>query len=125
MYKITSGRLFMAELIFNMLLHNTFSTKFTSFEMVSELEECLLDFDDSCEEIFNYNEFSKLSTAGRHKNISVIYVKHNLLQQTSGRELSTWMQQKSFYSNHHVIFSKFVQLVDSLTPHNFLKKVTI
>ena len=39
-------------------------------------------FDDSCEEIFNDKEFSKLATAGRHRNISVIYVKHNLFQQS-------------------------------------------
>ena len=108
----TSDRLFMAasgpsccgktELIFKMLLQNTFSPKFqsifyfyqheqpkfeslerklniqfkkfTSFEIISELEDCLLVFDDSCEEIFNDKEFSKLATAGRHKNISVIYV---------------------------------------------------
>ena len=114
----TSDRLFMAvsgpsccgktELIFKMLLHNTFSPKsqsffyfyqhelpklesletklkiqykkFTSFEIASELEDCLLVFDDSCEETFNDKEFSKLATAGRHTNISVIYVKHNLFQ---------------------------------------------
>ena len=39
-------------------------------------------FDDSCEENFNDKEFSKLATAGRHKNISVIYIKHNLSQQS-------------------------------------------
>ena len=47
-----------------------------------ELENSLLVFEDSCEEIFNDKEFSKLATAGRHKNISVIYVKHNLFQQS-------------------------------------------
>ena len=31
--------------------------KFTSFEIISELEDCLLVFDDSCEEIFNDKEF--------------------------------------------------------------------
>ena len=74
------------KLIFKLLLHNAFSPKFqsifyfyqheqpkyeslesklnvhfkkiTSFEIVSELEDCLLAFDDSCEEIFNYKEFS-------------------------------------------------------------------
>ena len=119
MNKIVSpgDRLFMAvsgpscgktELIFKMLLHNTFSPKFQSvfylyqheqskfeslerklnikfkkfksFEIVSELEDCLLVFDDLCEEIFNNEEFSNLATAGCHKNISVIYVQHNLFQ---------------------------------------------
>ena len=98
----TSDRLFMAvcgrlccgktELIFQMLLRNTFSptfssiyyfyqneqpkfstierkvniffTKFSGFEFISQLENCLLVFDYSCEEIFNDKEFSKLATAG-------------------------------------------------------------
>ena len=116
----TSDRLFMAvcgpsccgktELIFQMLLTNTFYpkfksiyyfyqheqpkfssiernlniffTKFSGFDFISQLENCLLVFDDSCEEIFNDKEFSKLATDGRHRNISVIYVKHNLFQQS-------------------------------------------
>ena len=142
----TSDRLFMAvsgpsccgktELIFKMLLQNTFSPKFqsifyfyqheqpkfeslerklniqfkkfTSFEVVSELEDCLLVFDDSSEEIFNDKEFSKLATAGRHKNISVIYVKHNLFQQ------SKWSRTIDLNTTHiilfksHVMFNKLV-----------------
>ena len=132
----TSDRLFMAvsgpsccrktELIFKMLLHNTFSPKFqsifyfyqheqpkfeslerklniefkkfTSFEVVSELENCLLVFDDSCEEIFNDKEFSKLATAGRHKNLSVIYVKHNLFQQ------SKWSRTIDLNTTHIILF---------------------
>ena len=98
------------ELIFKMLLHGTFSPEFqkifyfyqhdqpnyhslekkmniefkqfSGFELVSEIENCLLVFNDSCEEIFNDKEFSKLATAARHRNISVIYVKHNLFQQS-------------------------------------------
>ena len=132
----TSDRLFMAvsgpsccgktELIFKMLLQNTFSPKFqsifyfyqheqpkfeslerklniqfkkfTSFEIISELEDCLLVFDDSCEEIFNDKEFSKLATAGRHKNISVIYVKHNLFQQ------SKWSRTIDLNTTHIILF---------------------
>ena len=60
---------------------NIFFTKFSGFDFISQLES-LLVFDDSCEEIFNDKEFSKLATAGRHRNISVIYVKHNLFQQS-------------------------------------------
>ena len=98
----TSDRLFMAvcgrsccgktELIFQMLLRNTFYptfssiynfyqheqpkfstierkviiffTKFSGFEFTSQLENCLLVFGNSCEEIFNYKEISKLATAG-------------------------------------------------------------
>ena len=61
---------------------NIYFTKFLGFEFISELEYCLLVFDDSCEEIFNDKEFSKLATAGHHKKISVIYVKHYLFPQS-------------------------------------------
>ena len=42
----------------------------------------MIVFDDTCEEIFNEKDFGKLTTAGRHKNVHVIYVKHNLFQQS-------------------------------------------
>ena len=109
----TTDRLFMAvgrssccgktELIFRMLLGNTFSpkflsifyfyqhekpkfksleakinilsTKFSSFDLISEHQNCLLLFGNSCKEVFNDKEFSKLATAGRQKNICKIYVK--------------------------------------------------
>ena len=35
-----------------------------SFEKIPELHNCLLEFDYSCEDIFNNKEFSKLATAG-------------------------------------------------------------
>ena len=98
------------EFIFKMLLKNTFSPKFesmfcfyqhdqpkfqfikrkiniqfisfSSFEQISELDDCLLALNISCEEIFIDKKFSKLATAGRHRKISVIYVKHNLFQQS-------------------------------------------
>ena len=41
--------------------------KFSCFEQISELDDSLLVFDDSCEVIFNDKEFSKLATTGRHK----------------------------------------------------------
>ena len=62
---------------------NFFFTKFSGFDFSSQLENCLVVFDDSCEEVFNDKEFSKLATAGRHRNISVIYVKHSLFQQSN------------------------------------------
>ena len=49
-------------------------------EFLQNTENCLLIFDDSCEEIFIDKEFVKLATAGQHKNINDIYVKHNLYQ---------------------------------------------
>ena len=39
---------------------NIFFTKFSGFDFISQLENCLLVFDDSCEEVFNDKEFSKL-----------------------------------------------------------------
>ena len=59
---------------------NIFFTKFSEFDFIPQLDKCLLVFDDSCEEIFNDKEFYELATAGRHRNISVILVKHNLFQ---------------------------------------------
>ena len=73
-------------------------TKFSGFDLISELENCLLVFDDSSEEIFNDKEFSKLATAGRHKNISVIYVKHNLFQQ------SKWSRTIDLNTTHIILF---------------------
>jgi ABC-type dipeptide/oligopeptide/nickel transport system ATPase component len=52
------------------------------FEMISKLTDCLLVFDDSCEEIYEKKEFLKIATAGRHKKLAVIYVKHNLFHQS-------------------------------------------
>ena len=56
--------------------------KITNLEILQNTENCLLIFDDLCEEIFNDKEFVKLATAGRQKHINVIYVKHNLYQQS-------------------------------------------
>ena len=56
--------------------------KYTNLEFLNSLANCLLILEDSCEEIFNDKEFVKLATAGRHKNIKVIYIKHNLYQQS-------------------------------------------
>ena len=114
------------EFTFKMLLQNTFSPKFesifsfyqhdqtkfqfierkiniqfikfSSFEQISELDDCLLVFDDSCEEIFNDKDFSKLATAGRHKKISVIYVKQNLFQQIK------WSRTIDLNTTHIVLF---------------------
>ena len=72
--------------------------KFSNFELISELDNCLLVFDDSGEEIFNDKEFSKLATAGQHRNISVIYVIHNLFQQ------SRWSRIIDLNTTHIILF---------------------
>ena len=40
--------------------------KFFSFEQISELDDWLWVFENSCEEIINDTDYSKLATAGRH-----------------------------------------------------------
>ena len=59
----------------------------------------LLIFDDSCDEISRSKKFEKLATAGRHRNLNCIYVKHNLFHKAStGRD--TELQ------NTHIILFK-------------------
>lgn len=41
----------------------------------------LMIFDDVAEEILGNSDFSNLATSGRHKNISIVFIKHNLYQQ--------------------------------------------
>lgn len=52
------------------------------FNMIKNLENCLLVFDDSCEEIYDEKEFVKMAVSGRHKGVHVIFVKHNLFHQS-------------------------------------------
>ena len=47
----------------------------------------LLFFDDSSEELCKSEEFAKLATAGRHRLLNCIYIKHNLFHKTpTGRD---------------------------------------
>ena len=41
-----------------------------------------LIFDDSCEEISSSKDFVEIATAGRHKRLSTVYIKHNLFHQS-------------------------------------------
>ena len=101
---------------------NIFFTKFFGFEFISQLENCLLVFDDSCEENFNDKEFSKLATTGRHRNISVIYVKHNLFQQ------SKWSRTIDLNTTHIILFKsprdiqQITYVGKQLNNTNFLKE---
>ena len=126
------------QLIFNMLLRGTFQARFSkvvfcykdfqpqfplmkkklsiqflrfqNFDFLADLEDCLLIFDDSCEEIYSDKTFVKLATAGRHKNIDTIYVKHNLFQQ------SRWSRTIDLNTTHIILFKspRDVQQVDYL-----------
>ena len=42
----------------------------------------LLVFDDSCKEVCNSKAFVYIATAGRHRGLSTIYIKHNLFHQS-------------------------------------------
>ena len=50
-------------------------------EMIKTLQNWLLIFDDSCEEIYQEKDFEKIAVSGRHRGIHSIFVKHNLFQQ--------------------------------------------
>ena len=106
---------------------------FSSFEQISELDDCLLVFDDSCEEIFNDKLFSKLETSGRHKKISVNYVKHNLFKQSKWSrtiDLNTthivlfksprYVQQIALIGQQHTIFKRMLRINNKATFWSFV-----
>ena len=72
--------------------------QFSSFDITKDLNNCLLVFDDSCEEIYKDKEFVKIATSGRHRNLHVIYIKHNLFQQ------SRWSRTIDLNTTHIVLF---------------------
>ena len=84
--------------------------KYANLEFLNNLENCLLIIDDSCEEIYNDKEFVKLATAGRHKKINVIYIKHNLYQQ------SKWSRTIVLNTSHIILFksARDIQQVEFL-----------
>ena len=84
--------------------------KFNGFDNLRNLENILLVFDDSCEEIYNDKDFVKLATAGRHRGLDVIYVKHNLFQQ------SRWSRTIDLNTSHIILFKspRDIQQLDHL-----------
>ena len=59
----------------------------------------LLIFDDSREEICNSKAFVDIATAGRHRGLSTIYIKHNLFHQSKlGRDVEL--------QNTHIVLFK-------------------
>ena len=50
-------------------------------ERIKNLENCLLVFDDSCEEIYQEEAFVKIAVADSHRKLHCIFVKHNLFHQ--------------------------------------------
>ena len=84
--------------------------KFNGFDSLRNLENILLVFDDSCEEIYNDKDFVKLATAGRHQGLDVIYVKHNLFKQ------SRWSRTIDLNTSHIILFKspRDIQQLDHL-----------
>ena len=73
------------------------------FELINSLKnngtKYLLIFDDSCGEICSSKEFVDIATAGRHRGLSTIYIKHNLFHQSKlGRDVEL--------QNTHIVLFK-------------------
>ena len=63
------------------------------FDLIENLHnngtKYLLIFEDSCEEISNCKQFVKIATAGRHRGLNTIYIKHNLIPHSKlGRDVA-------------------------------------
>ena len=71
---------------------------YSGLDITKKLSDCLLIYDDSCEKIFNDKEFVKIATSGRHCRLHVIYVKHNLFQQ------SKWSRTIDLNTAHIILF---------------------
>ena len=69
------------------------------FEMIKTLQDCLLIFDDSCEEIYQEKDFVKVAVSGRHRGIHCIFVKHNLFHQ------SRWSRTIDLNTTHIILFN--------------------
>ena len=55
--------------------------KDSGFQTVSSNDKVLAIFENSCDDILENASFTNFATAGRHKGVSVIFIKHNLYQQ--------------------------------------------
>ena len=77
--------------------------KVVYFEFIDSLKnngtKYLLIYDGSCEEICNSKAFVDNATAGRHRGLSTIYIKHNLFHQSKlGRDVEL--------QNTHIVLFK-------------------
>ena len=92
--------------LYDVMQKETENLEFTqgvNFELIDSLKnngtKYLLTFDNSCEEICNSKEFIDIATAGRHRGLSTIYIKHNLFHQSKrGRDVEL--------QNTHIVFFK-------------------
>ena len=135
------------KIVFQMLLKNTFSPKFKSIyifyqhdqpkfqtiernlkiyftklwkiEFFSQLENCLLVFDGSCEKNFNEKEFSKFATAGLHKKPVLSTFNIICFNRVNGLEQLISTQHTSFCSNLSEIYSRKVILENNSITQTF------
>ena len=90
--------------------------------MIKTLQDCLLIFDDSCEEIYQEKDFVKIAVSGRHRGIHCIFVRHNLFHQ------SRWSRTIHLKITHIILFnsrrdSQQIQFLGKqLNKVNFLKE---
>ena len=59
----------------------------------------LLIIDDSCEDICNSKAFVDIATAGRHRGLSTVYIKHNLFHQSRLEETLSYKTLTLFSSS--------------------------
>ena len=83
-----------------------------NFEVIDSLKNkgtnYLLIFHNSCEEICNSKAFIDIATAGRHRGLSTIYIKHNFFHQSKlGRDVEL--------QNTHIVLFKSLRDVIQVT----------
>ena len=74
-----------------------------NFEFINSLKnngtKYLLIFDDSCEKICNSKAFVDIATAGRHRGLRTIYIKHNVFHQSK-------LERDVELQNTHIVLFK-------------------
>ena len=85
-----------------------------NFDFIDSLKnngtKYLLIFADSCEEIWNSRAFVDIATAGRHRGLSKIYIKHNIFHQSKPE------RDVELQGTHIALFK---------SPHSVLQKTTL
>ena len=85
-----------------------------NFEFIESLKnngtKYFLTFDDFCEKICKSKAFVDIATAGRHRGLSTIYIKHNLFHQSKlGRDVE-------LQNSHIVLFKSPREVMQVTTP---------
>ena len=83
-----------------------------NFEFIDSVKingtKYVLSFDDSCEAICNSKAFVDIAAAGRHRDLSKIYIKHNLFYHSKlGRDIDL--------QNTHIVLFKLPREVMQIT----------